>query len=56
MPVDLFFRYIKQNSQAELFAVGIQPARIGFGEPMSPEIEESIQALARLLQGILPPL
>ncbi len=56
MTVDLFFRYIKQNSRAELFAIGIQPASIGFGEPMCPEVEQSVQALADLLRGILPPL
>jgi hydrogenase 3 maturation protease len=54
MPVDLFFRYIKQHSQAEIFALGIQPARIGFGEPMSPEVTETVQALAGLLQKLLP--
>jgi hydrogenase 3 maturation protease len=54
MPVDLFFRYIRLNGRAELFAIGIQPAQIGFGEPMSPGVEESVQALAALLRGILP--
>jgi hydrogenase 3 maturation protease len=54
--VDLFFRYIKQNSRADLFAIGIQPAGIGFGEPMCPEVEQSVRALAELLRGILPPL
>jgi hydrogenase 3 maturation protease len=56
MTVDLFFRYIRQNSQAELFAIGIQPAQIAFGEPMSPEVDQSIRALADLLRSILPPL
>jgi hydrogenase 3 maturation protease len=54
MPVDLFFRYIKQNSQADIFAIGIQPAQIGFGEPMSPEVAETVEALAELLQRLLP--
>ena len=54
MTMDLFFRYVRQNSRAELFAIGIQPANIGFGEPMSPEVEQSVQALAELLQRILP--
>ena len=53
MPVDLFFRYIRQNSGAELFALGIQPARIGFGEPMSVEVAESVQAIAEILQKAL---
>ena len=54
--VDLFFRYIMQNSSADLFAIGIQPASIGFGEPMCPEVEQSVRVLAELLRGILPPL
>ena len=56
MPMDLFFRYIKQNSQADIFALGIQPAQIGFGEPMSPAVEEAVKALAELLRFLLPPV
>ncbi len=55
MPMDLFFHYIRQNSRADIFALGIQPAQTGFGEPMSPVVEESVQALARLLRGMLLP-
>jgi hydrogenase 3 maturation protease len=54
MPVDLFFRYIRENSKAEIFALGIQPAQIGFGEPMSPGVAESVQAIAELLERLLP--
>jgi hydrogenase 3 maturation protease len=54
MPVDLFFRYIRRMSHAEIFALGIQPAQIGFGEPMSTPVAESVQALADLLQQLLP--
>jgi len=53
MPVDLFFRYIRQNSAAGMFALGIQPAQIGFGEPMSAAVAEAVQALAELLQRLL---
>ena len=53
MPMDLFFRYIRQNSHAEIFALGIQPARLGFGESMSPAVEDSAHALAKLLQALL---
>jgi hydrogenase 3 maturation protease len=54
MPVDLFFRYIRQNSNAEIFALGIQPAQIDFGEPMSPGVAESVRAIAELLKELLP--
>jgi hydrogenase 3 maturation protease len=53
MPLGLFFRFIKESSQAEMFALGIQPAHITFGEPMSPEVEASVHALAELLGELL---
>jgi hydrogenase 3 maturation protease len=53
MPVDLFCRYIRQNSRAGLFVIGIQPAQIGFGEPMSSPVAESVHALADVLQKAL---
>lgn len=53
MPLGLFFRYIQENGRTELFALGIQPARIGFGEPMSPEVAASVNALAELLIALL---
>jgi hydrogenase 3 maturation protease len=53
MPMDLFFRYIRENSHAEMFALGIQPAQIGFGESMSPAVADSVRALAALLQDLL---
>jgi hydrogenase 3 maturation protease len=53
MPLGLFFRFIKENSRAEVFALGIQPAQIGFGESMSPAVAASVNALAELLQDLL---
>jgi hydrogenase maturation protease len=55
MPLDLFFRYLGENCRADILVLGIQPAHIGLGEPMSPDVEDSVQALADLLQGLLPP-
>jgi hydrogenase 3 maturation protease len=53
MPLNLFFRFIKENSRAEMFALGIQPAHLGFGEPMSLEVEASVNVLAELLGELL---
>ena len=53
MPLSLFFRFIQRYSRAEIFALGIQPAHTGFGEPMSPEVAASVNALAELLQDLL---
>ncbi len=54
MPMNLFFRFIKGDTDIEMFAVGIQPAQIGFGESMSPAVAASVQALADLFQDVLP--
>lgn len=54
MPMNLFFHFIKGDRNIEVFAIGIQPAQIGFGESMSPAVEASVQALADLLQDLLP--
>jgi hydrogenase 3 maturation protease len=54
MTLDLFFRYIRENGHAEMFALGIQPAQIGFGELMSPAVADSVHALVELLQDLLP--
>ena len=54
MPLKLFFRYLRENSRAEVFAIGIQPAQIGFGESMDAGVASSVQALALLLQDLMP--
>ena len=53
MSLGLFSRYIQENSHADLFALGIQPAKIGLGESMSPAVARSVQGLAELLKGML---
>lgn len=53
MPLDLFFRFIKRSSCADVFALGIQPAQIGFGESMSPDVDRTVQALAEILRDLL---
>jgi len=55
LPLDLFFRYVGENSRADMFALGIQPARIELGESLSPAVADSVQALAGLLRSLLPP-
>ena len=54
LPLDLFFRYLRENSQARIFALGIQPAQLGLGEPMSAAVADSVEALVQLLQRLLP--
>jgi hydrogenase 3 maturation protease len=54
MPLNLFFRFLKERSRADAFALGIQPAQIGFGEAIGPEVASSVKALASLLQDLMP--
>jgi hydrogenase 3 maturation protease len=53
MPLGLFSRFIKRYSRAEMFALGIQPSHVALGEPMSPEVAASVNALAELLGDLL---
>ena len=53
IPLDLFFRYLKDSSHAEMFALGIQPEHVRLGEGMSPAVADSVHALAGLLQDVL---
>lgn len=54
MPLDLFLRFIREESgAADVFALGIQPEHIGFGEPMSPAVADSVRAVAEILQELL---
>jgi hydrogenase 3 maturation protease len=53
LPLDLFFRYLKENSQAAIFGLGIQPAQLTLGAPLSAAVASSVEALAQLLQSLL---
>jgi len=51
----LLMQYLEAESSADLLLVGIQPASVAFGEPMSAAVRASVDALADLLQAKLPP-
>jgi hydrogenase 3 maturation protease len=53
IPLGLLFRYIKEHSHADMFALGIQPAGTGLGESMSAAVTRSVQCLAEFLQEVL---
>jgi hydrogenase 3 maturation protease len=55
MPLNVFFQFIRGNCSADILGLGIQPAQIGFGEPMSSAVVETIEALAIILKELLPP-
>ncbi len=53
MPLGLFCRYIKERCHADMFALAVQVAGVGLGEPMSPAVWRSAQRLVGLLEGVL---
>jgi hydrogenase 3 maturation protease len=54
MPLNIFGHFLKENSHADIFALGIQPSQLGLGEPMSADVWSSAEYLAELLAELLP--
>ena len=53
MPLELFFRYLRENSHADVFALGVQPKQISLGSEMSPEVESTAGILSEVLIDLL---
>ena len=53
MPLELFFRYLRENSDADVFALGVQPKQISLGSEMSPEVESTAAILSEVLIELL---
>jgi hydrogenase 3 maturation protease len=53
MSLELFFRYLRENSHADVFALGVQPKQISLGSEMSPEVESTAGILSELLIDLL---
>ena len=49
----LLMRYLEAESGAQVLLLGIQPASIGFGKPISVPVLASVEALARMLEARL---
>jgi hydrogenase 3 maturation protease len=54
MPLDILFRYLKENNAAGILVLGIQTFALGLGEPMSSAVRSSAECLAELLGELLP--
>jgi len=52
-PLAVLMRYLETESRAEVLLIGIQPARVGFGDPMSCAVEESVHLVADMLSARL---
>lgn len=50
----LLASYLGQAAAADAVVVGIQPAQIGWGEPLSREVGEAVSCVVELLAGFLP--
>ncbi len=53
----LTIAYLKKETKASVFLLGIQPKNIGFGQRMSPEVEKSINLVVtnvRTISGGVP--
>ena len=51
--LQLLMRYLETESGADVLLVGIQPASVAFGEPMSAAVTASVDALAGLFEAKL---
>ena len=49
----LLMRYLEAESGADVLLVGMQPASVAFGKPMSAAVRATVDALAELLEGKL---
>jgi len=50
----LFIDMIKKQIEVEVCFIGIQPAQIGLGQPLSAEVTRAVQWLVDILAGIFP--
>ena len=53
MPLELFFRYVRENSHADIFALGVQPKQISLGSEMTAEVESTTGILSEVLIELL---
>ena len=53
MPLQLLARYLREQTGAKVFALGVQPKQLEFFAPVSHEVEETISLLSRIFIVIL---
>lgn len=49
LSLSLLLNYLKENSQAEIFLLGIQPKNTAWGEDLSKEVQASLKELVKCL-------
>ena len=50
----LFIDLLRAEMDIDIHLIGIQPAQTGFGEPVSPEVQQSLDALSDLMVRLFP--
>ncbi|MDR3763718.1 MAG: hydrogenase 3 maturation endopeptidase HyCI [Acidobacteriota bacterium] len=53
MPLELLARYLREQTGANVFALGVQPRQLDFFAAVSPEVEETISLVTKILIAIL---
>jgi hydrogenase 3 maturation protease len=53
VPLDLLATWLARETGADVVIAAVQPRRIGWGEPVSPEVGESVRLLAATLNRAL---
>ncbi len=48
-----FIQYLKEQTSAGIYLLGVQPKRVDMGEEMSPEVTKALAELEGLLLGLL---
>jgi len=48
-----FIQYLKEQTPADIYLLGIQPQRVDMGEEMSPEVTRALEELEGFLLGLL---
>ncbi|WGM89455.1 MAG: hydrogenase 3 maturation endopeptidase HyCI [Candidatus Bathyarchaeum tardum] len=54
LPLRIFCDYITKTANAKIALLIIQPMNVDFGEGLTPELKETAETLATLLQSLLP--
>ena len=52
-PLGLVAEFLRHETGADIFLLAIQPAHLDFGDPVSPEVEESAGFMAQLLRALV---
>ncbi len=52
-PLGLVAEFLRRETGTDVFLLAIQPVRLDFGDPVSPEVEESAASLALLLRALV---